>query len=592
MSKQDGSTEFAPNGSVRPNGTLKTKRLSMKPEVEGGNTPNAEGKQNPLNLESHLNVDMKKVKEFADNSNSLYDADILLISLRHSLGDRKDMYILDSGYRRDPSKYINEAINALSEKKISFFVMPVHIPEEHHIGECKVPPCRDKEWIKTHIPGCKKYKAILAQNQRMQSNSDMKNCGPYVAYFFEQWLKNGCDFKKFRKEWKNNKAKFEIENYRKSSLERIRDVLNKRLSKCQSRAKPPKIKDSQKVPNEVIQEGLSESSPLVDQIANRQDEGNELKEMNLPSVLKEDAERMRTYGKEIGELYPPNDPSHKIRDKIITHLSCDDMSKYLKQTEDVIKDSNQVNKISKLKLAEQYLGYILMYVKLSGKSTFNLKGFYDEIKMTDKDLKLFHRYKIIQSRNGSGQTRSSPPTGIDQEKMQLLLNSRLYKGPSTNQLIRACSSFGVAIHLYGLDAQDKLQIQIFDIEGERRAIWRIAFCNNIWIPLQASFDSTTRLEDPKPINVKDVCRSTLWKQVITEGIPTIIEGIRDLPENISAKIPSESQEHRRFHNQIQQHVETVMPEFLQYNSEEDGMLWINFDEYFLCVSFFLPIRIE
>ncbi|PRP72855.1 hypothetical protein PROFUN_17019, partial [Planoprotostelium fungivorum] len=81
MSKQDGSTEFAPNGSVRPNGTLKTKRLSMKPEVEGGNTPNAEGKQNPLNLESHLNVDMKKVKEFADNSNSLYDADILLISL-------------------------------------------------------------------------------------------------------------------------------------------------------------------------------------------------------------------------------------------------------------------------------------------------------------------------------------------------------------------------------------------------------------------------------------------------------------------------------------------------------------------------------
>ncbi|PRP74744.1 hypothetical protein PROFUN_16044 [Planoprotostelium fungivorum] len=210
MSKQDGSTEFAPNGSVSDVDTsMKDQRnfedeeyavvsvknidedlegdkdgemLLMKPEVEGGNTPNAEGKQNPLNLESHLNVDMKKVKEFADNSNSLYDADILLISLRHSLGDRKDMYILDSGYRRDPSKYIKEAINALSEKKISFFVMPVHIPKEHHIGhwmliiintekitflfdpkgECKVPPRKDKEWIKTHIPGCKKYKAIFA----------------------------------------------------------------------------------------------------------------------------------------------------------------------------------------------------------------------------------------------------------------------------------------------------------------------------------------------------------------------------------------------------------------------------------------------
>ncbi|PRP73618.1 hypothetical protein PROFUN_16763 [Planoprotostelium fungivorum] len=65
LSKQDES-EFAPNGSVSDVDTsMKDQRnfeamkisrdkdgvmLSTKPEVEGGNTPNAEGKQDPRNL--------------------------------------------------------------------------------------------------------------------------------------------------------------------------------------------------------------------------------------------------------------------------------------------------------------------------------------------------------------------------------------------------------------------------------------------------------------------------------------------------------------------------------------------------------------
>ncbi|PRP85720.1 hypothetical protein PROFUN_06314 [Planoprotostelium fungivorum] len=893
--------------------------------------------------ETYLNEQMKTVKKFADNPNALYDADVLLILLRLILGDRRDIYIVDTDYRRSPCPSIESAIVALSEGKISFLVMLVNIPGKkdsigHWMliivnaektafffdpqGERGAPPNEVKEWIRRHIPGFRRYKAILTDNRRMQKKDDGKNCGPCVIYFFEQWLKSGCDVKVFRSEWKKNRPKFEIENYRRGSLVRIQDILREKLLECQCADKPPGMKDSHKVSNKMREEP-SESPPPADQTTKRQDQGDELKEMTVLSVLREEAQRMKSYGNDIGSELYPNDPSHKmLRNKIIMHLSCDDMVQYLNQTEEVIKETNRNNKISKLKLAEQYLGYILMYVKLSAVPTFDMKCFYEQIegatnhnrkmvtvhfyraglyrwviqhresnmiridRMTDKNLRLFYRYEIIQCYKGYGRTRSSPPIGIDQEKMQFLLNvhsegedvkdyddlferagfmkpkirqsvyssifhsykdvmnssnieglhdcsieletegnvtnmnqvppsssiseeplptepemgataqnvhssahlnhqnegrkekageeegrekeqmgdaqgrdqkgttarkgkaqpnthqaiseegdyrsdrlsvctsnkrsreeeqdysSRLsqrsskkkgaeptqkkskrskkndpepndagssedeiirpdkedaavvdtstissstselkqrrpdedkvvkiipkevisfydetkngkekeniiellnkleeaklfifpddeyeascvalrllerakakkdvYKGPSTDEVIRACSTYGVAIHLYCLDALGKLHIQIFGVEGEKRETWRIAFCNNFWIPLQA-ISNSTRLENPQIIHVKDIDRTILWNQVITKGIPTIIEGINDLPEDICVKMPSESQERIQYH-EIQLHVDSVMPEFLQYNSVEDAMLWIDPDEYHL-----------
>ena len=78
---------------------------------------------------------------------------------------------------------------------------------------------------------------------------------------------------------------------------------------------------------------------------------------------------------------------HKnTRDIIIKALECDSIKTYLQRTREVRREMVKIDKMKKLKMAEQYLGYLLLFYKLGQRRDFKVNNFLHEIAVCTNDI--------------------------------------------------------------------------------------------------------------------------------------------------------------------------------------------------------------